>query len=119
MIRRHVDEQMPFMATERWLMLGVKAGGDRQALHEVIRVNSLATAEAVGRGGPNNLLDRLSADASFARVPSQSLKAELDPSRYTGRAAEQVREFLAEYLPPLMERARGIAVTPDAAEVRV
>jgi adenylosuccinate lyase len=119
MIRRHVDEQMPFMATERWLMLGVKAGGDRQALHEVIRVNSLATAEAVGRGGPNNLLDRLSADASFARVPSQSLKAELDPSRYTGRAAEQVREFLAEYLPPLMERARGLAVTPDAAEVRV
>jgi adenylosuccinate lyase len=119
MIRRHVDEQMPFMATERWLMLGVKAGGDRQALHEVIRVNSLATAEAVGRGGPNNLLDRLSADASFARVPSQSLKAELDPSRYTGRAAEQVREFLAEYLPPLMERARGIADTPDAAEVRV
>jgi adenylosuccinate lyase len=119
MIRRHVDEQMPFMATERWLMLGVQAGGDRQALHEVIRVNSLATAEAVGRGGPNTLLDRLAADASFARVPSQALKAELEPIRYTGRAAQQVQEFLADYLAPLVERARGLAVTPDAAEVRV
>jgi adenylosuccinate lyase len=118
-IRAHVDEQMPFMATERWLMLGVQAGGDRQALHEVIRVNSLATAEAVGRGGPNNLLDRLAADASFAKVPSKALKAELDPSRYTGRSAEQVGEFLGEYLAPLMERARNLAVVPEAAEVRV
>ena len=49
-IRRHVAEQMPFMATERWLMLGVGAGGDRQALHEVIRRHSLAVAEAVSRG---------------------------------------------------------------------
>src|SRR5580765_3860862 len=52
-IRRHVVEQMPFMATERWLMLGVAAGGDRQALHEVVRQHSLAVAEAVSRGEPN------------------------------------------------------------------
>ncbi len=118
-IRRHVEEQMPFMATERWLMLGVRAGGDRQALHEVIRVNSLATAEAVGRGGPNNLLDRLAADASFAKVPSHALKAELDPARYTGRSAEQVDEFLGEYLEPLVKRARKLAAVAETTEVRV
>jgi len=118
-IRKHVEEQMPFMATERWLMLGVQAGGDRQALHEVIRVNSLATAEAVGRGEPNILLDKLAADITFARVPAKALKAELDPVRYTGRSAEQVEEFLGEYLTPLMARARPLAVTPDAAEIRV
>ncbi|MEO8030217.1 MAG: adenylosuccinate lyase [Gemmatimonadota bacterium] len=118
-IRRHVDEQMPFMATERWLMLGVQAGGDRQALHEVIRVNSLATAEAVGRGEANTLLDKLAADATFAKVPSTALKAELDPKRYTGRSAEQVEEFLGEYLTPLLARARPLATTPEAAEIRV
>ncbi len=118
-IRRHVDEQMPFMATERWLMLGVQAGGDRQALHEVIRINSLATAEAVGRGEANTLLDQLAADAAFAKVPSTVLKAELDPTRYTGRSAEQVEEFLAEYLQPLLARALPLATTPEAAEIRV
>ena len=118
-IRRHVDEQMPFMATERWLMLGVQAGGDRQALHEIIRVNSLSVAEAVGRGAPNNLLDRLAADGSFAKVPSQALKAELEPARYTGRSADQVGEFLGEYFAPLAARARKLAMVPEAAEVRV
>src|SRR6185436_10588765 len=68
-IRRHVDEQMPFMATERLLMLGVEAGGDRQALHEVIRTNSLAAAERVSKGGPNDLLERLAGDHTFAKVP--------------------------------------------------
>ena len=85
-IRRHVDEQMPYMVTERCLMLGVAAGGDRQALHEVIRRHSLAVAEAVSRGGRNDLLDRLVADPAFSGVPVESLRAELDPARYTGRA---------------------------------
>jgi adenylosuccinate lyase len=93
-IRRHVAEQMPFMATERWLMLGVGAGGDRQSLHEVIRQHSLAVAEAVSRGAPNDLLDRLSADAAFADVPAAALRAELEPASYTGRAAQQTAEFL-------------------------
>jgi len=118
-IRRHVATQMPFMATERWLMLGVSAGGDRQALHEVVRRHSLAVAEGVARGEPNDLMDRLSADPAFAKIPSGVLKAELAPSRYTGRAREQVAEFLAEYARPLLQRARALAVTPDAAEVRV
>ena len=118
-IRQHVAVQMPFMATERWLMLGASAGGDRQALHEVVRRHSLAVAEQVGRGGINDLMDRLSADAAFARIPAAALKAELDPVKYTGRAREQVAEFLAEFARPLMARARPLAMTPDVAEVRV
>jgi adenylosuccinate lyase len=118
-IRRHVAVQMPFMATERWLMLGVSAGGDRQALHEVVRRHSLAVAEQVGRGGANDLMDRLSADPAFGRLPAGALKAELEPSRYTGRAREQVAEFLSEFLRPLMARVRPLAQIPDAAEVRV
>lgn len=118
-IRRHVAVQMPFMATERWLMLGVGAGGDRQALHEVVRRHSLAVAEAVARGAPNDLMDRLASDPAFAQIPAAALKAELDPARYTGRAREQVGEFLSEYLEPLVERARPLALTPDRAEVRV
>jgi adenylosuccinate lyase len=118
-IRRHVDAQMPFMATERWLMLGVEAGGDRQALHEVIRRHSLAVAEAVARGERNDLLTLLAADPGFSRVPSERLRAELDPSRYTGRSADQVREFLDEYLQPLLARVRPLAATPDTGEVRV
>jgi adenylosuccinate lyase len=118
-IRRHVTEQMPFMATERWLMVGVQAGGDRQTLHEVVRRHSLAVAEAVSAGAPNDLLERLGADPAFAGVPSAALAAELDPSRYTGRAPAQVEEFLREFLAPLLARARPLAAEAGAAEVRV
>jgi adenylosuccinate lyase len=118
-IRRHVAEQMPFMATERWLMLGVAAGGDRQELHEVIRRHSLAVAEAVSRGEPNDLLGRLSRDPAFARVPVEALQAELQPSAYSGRADRQVGEFIAEYLHPLLARARPLAAETETAEIRV
>ncbi len=118
-VRRHVDQQMPFMATERWLMLGVESGGDRQELHEVIRQNSLATAEAVSRGEPNRLLERLAADHTFKKVDTGRLQAELDPARYTGRSAAQVAEFRAEYLAPLVARATPLAADVGAAEIRV
>ena len=118
-IRRHVAEQMPFMATERWLMVGVQAGGDRQSLHEVVRRHSLAVAEAVSGGARNDLLDRLAGDPAFAGVPAATLAAELDPSRYTGRAPAQVEEFLGEFLAPLLARARPFAAEAGAAEVRV
>ncbi len=118
-IRRHVADQMPFMATERWLMLGAAAGGDRQSLHDVIRRHSLAVAEEVSRGGANDLLGRLAADPAFAAVPAVALAAELEPARYTGRASHQVGEFLSEYLHPLLLRARPLAAEPESAEVRV
>ena len=118
-IRRHVDEQMPFMATERWLMLGTAAGGDRQSLHEVVRGHSLTVAEAVSRGEPNTLLDRLARDPAFRGVPVAALQAELDPVKYTGRAPQQVAEFVEEYLRPLLARARPLAAEAEAAEVKV
>jgi adenylosuccinate lyase len=118
-IRRHVTDQMPFMATERWLLLGVSAGGDRQSLHEVIRRHSQAVAESVSRGEPNDLLARLAADPAFRGVPVAMLQAELEPTSYTGRAAQQVSEFIEEYLQPLLTRARPLAAEAEAAEVVV
>jgi adenylosuccinate lyase len=118
-ILRHVGEHMPFMATERWLMLGVAAGGDRQSLHEVIRRHSLAVAERVSRGEPNDLLEQLATDPAFRAVPATALQAELQPAHYTGRAAQQVSEFMDEYLQPLLARARPLAAEAEAAEVRV
>ena len=118
-IRRHVNEQMPFMATERWLMLGTAAGGDRQSLHEVVRKHSMVVAEAVSRGEPNQLLDRLAADPAFRSVPAAALRAELHPANYTGRAAQQVGEFIDEYLKPLLSQVRPLASEAEAAEVRV
>jgi adenylosuccinate lyase len=93
-VRRNVERVMPFMATERWLMLGVRAGGDRQALHEIIRRHAWAVSDAVAAGGPNDLLDRLAGEPAFEAVGTAALRRELDPARYAGRAPEQVREFL-------------------------
>ncbi|MBA2293409.1 MAG: adenylosuccinate lyase [Gemmatimonadales bacterium] len=118
-IARHVSEQMPFMATERWLMLGVRAGGDRQALHEVIRVHSMAASERVGAGESNDLIDRLGRDEAFAGVDRGALAAELDPARYVGRSPEQVSEFHREYLDPLVAVATPLARSADAGELRV
>ncbi|HJS47960.1 MAG TPA: adenylosuccinate lyase [Gemmatimonadales bacterium] len=118
-IRAAVEDRMPFMATERWLMLGVQAGGDRQALHEVVRRHSLVVAEVVASGGRNDLMDRLAADPAFARLPAGALASELDPARYVGRSPEQVDEFLAEYWAPLRARAQELAAPAERAEVAV
>ena len=118
-IARHVAEQMPFMATERWLMLGVAAGGDRQALHEVIRTTSLAVAAEVSGGAPNDLMDRLARHPAFSRVGAGALAAELDPERYTGRAEPQVGEFLREFLEPVLGRAAALAAPTTMEEVKV
>ena len=118
-IARHVREQMPFMATERWLMLGVQAGGDRQALHEVVRSHAMTVHAAVAGGAPNDLMDRLAADPAFAGIDQTRLAAELAPARYTGRSREQVAEFVAEYLAPLIGEARPYAAAAEHAELRV
>ena len=117
-IRRNVDRVMPFMATERWLMLGVQAGGDRQALHEVIRQTSHAVSEAMAGGADNDLLDRLAAHEAFAQVDRDALRAELAAARYVGRSPQQVDAFLATTLEPLMHSLGPLAV-PDEAEITV
>ncbi len=113
-IRRNVERVMPFMATERWLMLGVQAGGDRQALHEVIRTHSRALSADLERGAPNDLLDRLARDPAFAAVDAAALRRELDPRRYVGRAPEQVSEYVQGPLAELLASLSGFAVRDEA-----
>jgi adenylosuccinate lyase len=118
-IAGHVAAQMPYMATERWMLLGVEAGGDRQSLHEAIRGLSQDTSAAVSAGGANDLLERLARHPAFARVPAAALAAELEPSRYIGRSPAQVHEFLVEFLQPILARAAGHAAPATLEEVRV
>jgi len=115
MCAKHVAEELPFMATENILMAAVKAGGDRQALHEKIRQHSQAAARQVKlEGGENDLLARLKADKAFAKV---DIDAELDPARFVGRAPEQVEEFLAAEIRPLL--AAHKADLSREADIRV
>jgi adenylosuccinate lyase len=100
-IRRHLDEELPFMATENILMEAVTAGGDRQQLHARIRHHSQAAAAAVKEEGkPNDLLDRLAHDPAFSGV---DIRRATDASQFVGRAAEQVDEFLAEVVEPIRQ----------------
>ena len=115
-VRRHVLRELPFMVTERCLMLGVQAGGDRQTLHEVIRRHSMDVARAVTEdGAPNDLIQRLAGDPAFARAGLARVAQELDPQRYVGRSPEQVDEFLHDVVDPLLAR---LPKAP-AAEVNV
>ena len=107
-IRRRVMEKLPFMATENILMRAVEKGGDRQALHEQLRVHSHAAAAAVKQQGrENDLIDRIAADPAFglARAEIDSL---LDPVLFTGRAAEQVDDFLRQTVQPLLAAYDGL-----------
>lgn len=117
-VARNVDRVIPFMATERWLLLGVEAGGDRQTLHEVIRRHSRAVSEAMARGAENDLLERLSRDEAFARVDTDALLAQIDAARYIGRAPEQVREFSDGPLKELLESLNQYTA-PDEAKVTI
>ena len=105
-IKRRLAAELPFMATEEILMAGVKAGGDRQALHERIRVHSQAAARAVKQEGKaNDLLERLAGDPAFASVRS-ALKSVTDPRRFVGRAPSQVSEFLRDVVGPIRRKYR-------------
>jgi adenylosuccinate lyase len=113
-IALHVARELPFMATENLLMAAVTAGGDRQDLHERIRVHSLAAADAVKQGRANDLLDRLKTEPAFAAV---DLDALIDPTRFTGRAPQQVDAFLHDVVEPI--RHRYPKCLAQTGEVRV
>ncbi len=113
-IRRHLAEQMPYIASEEILMEAVRRGGDRQALHEVLRRHSMAAAEGVKNGGTNDFLRRLAEDPAFAAV-LPSMADRLRPERFVGRAGDQVREFLAAEVEPVL--ASGDVPAEDALRV--
>ncbi|MGI8547499.1 MAG: adenylosuccinate lyase [Gemmatimonadaceae bacterium] len=109
-IRRRVEDELPFMATEEIILRAVEAGGDRQVAHEVIRRHSVAAARAVKDGAPrNDMLERLAADQDFP-VPIDDLRSALDPRAFVGRAPQQVTEFLSEVVAPLLSGHDGASV---------
>ncbi len=110
-IRRHLERELPFLASERLLMEAVEAGGDRQALHERIRIQAREVAARLETGESNDLLRRLASEQGFAGLPESTWSAAADPASYIGRAAEQVAEFLQERVRP------RVAAYPGALEM--
>jgi len=107
-IERNLRRELPFMATENIMMDCVKRGGDRQELHERIRVHSMESARRVKQGdGVNDLLERIAGDPSFG-VTLRQLEDMLNPSAYVGRAPEQTDEFLKEQVGPVLERYKDM-----------
>ena len=115
-IEANLNSELPFMATEEILMAGVQAGGDRQELHERIRVHSLEAAKQVKEEGrPNDLIDRLSNDSAFSGA---SFDGVLDGKRYIGRAPEQVDAFIADIVDPIRQRhAESLGKVADDVKV--
>lgn len=107
-INKHIEQELPFMATENILMEAVKKGGDRQELHEKIRLHSMDAAKVVKQEGKNNdLLIRIANDSSFNLTISE-INNLLDPKLYIGRAPEQVVEFIDTYIKPILETNRNL-----------
>ena len=103
-IRKHLMAELPFMATETIMMDAVKAGGDRQELHEKIRQLSMQAGKTVKEEGKdNNLLELIAADPSF-HLSLEDLEASMQPERYVGRAPKQTEEFITEVINPILEK---------------
>ena len=103
-IEKHLREELPFMATENIMMAAVKRGGDRQELHEKIRVHSMAAGKVVKQeGGKNDLLERIASDSSFG-MSLPELNALMQPSLFVGRAPQQTSEFIRDEVRPLLEK---------------
>ena len=107
-IEKHLMAELPFMATENIMMDAVKAGGDRQELHEKIRTLSMEAGKNVKeKGMDNNLLELIAQDPAFG-LSLEELKKAMEPARYVGRAPRQVEEFLQEVVNPILEENRSL-----------
>lgn len=113
-IEKHLWAELPFMATENIIMAGVKKGGDRQHLHEVIRVHSHAAAAVVKQeGGENDLIERMANDPEID-MTLEEIEATLDLKEFVGRAPQQVDEFIADFIDPILDRnAARLGATSD------
>ncbi|HIR78587.1 MAG TPA: adenylosuccinate lyase [Candidatus Egerieenecus merdigallinarum] len=107
-IRQRVMNELPFMATENIMMDAVKKGGNRQELHEKLRVHSQAAARVVKEeGGRNDLVERIAADPAFM-VTREEIEAILQPEKFIGRSKEQVEEYLAGIITPLLQENKEL-----------
>ena len=107
-IEKHLMAELPFMATENIMMDAVKAGGDRQELHERIRELSMEAGKNVKeKGQENNLLELIAADPAFG-LSLDELKRTMDPAKYTGRASVQVDRYLTDIVRPMLEENKEL-----------
>ncbi len=107
-IRQRVMRELPFMATENIMMQAVKKGGDRQELHEQIRLHSIAAGKVIKEeGGENDLVDRIANDPMFM-ITKEEIMATLQPEHFTGRSEEQVVEFLRDFIKPVLDANKDI-----------
>ena len=108
MIKKHIAEELPFMATERILMEAVKRGGDRQELHERIRIHSMEAAKKVKlEGKANDLIQRITDDPAFEGLKND-IGSMLDANNFTGRCASQVSEFYEGHVKPILDENRDL-----------
>ena len=108
MIEKRLLSELPFMATENIMMEAVKRGGDRQELHERIRVHSMEAGKVVKvEGGENDLLFRIANDPSFGMTLPE-LEAVMEPRNFIGRAPQQTEEFVNEFIKPILEENREV-----------
>lgn len=116
-IQQHLQKELPFMATENIMMQAVKKGGDRQVLHEAIRVHSMEAARTVKEMGlENDLIDRIANDPLFGMSKAEIMEI-LKPENFIGRADRQVEEFLNEVIEPIL--AKNADVKEVSAEIRI
>jgi adenylosuccinate lyase len=116
-IEKRVWAELPFMATENIIMAGVKRGGDRQELHEAIRTHSHAAAAQVKEHGKDNdLLERLAQDPVIG-MSMEEIRATLDVNKYIGRSPEQVDEFVAEFIDPILSRHADVPAVQSQVRV--
>lgn len=107
-IEKRLMSELPFMATENIMMDAVKAGGDRQELHEKIRTLSMQAGKNVKEEGlDNNLLELIAADPAF-NMTLEELQKTMDPKKYTGRSEEQVEEFIHDVIKPILEENKDL-----------
>lgn len=107
-IEQRIRQELPFMATENIMMDAVKRGGDRQELHEHIRVHSMAASRTVKiEGKPNDLIERIAKDKMFG-LTKEEIMSIMEPKNFIGRSKEQVEEFLEEYINPVIEKNKDI-----------
>ncbi len=106
-INKHIMAELPFMSTEVILMECVKAGGDRQELHEKIRVHSMEASKMVKQyGKDNDLIDRIKKDQAFSAI-NDKIDSILDPKNFIGRAKEQTIEFINEIIQPILDKNKN------------
>ncbi len=117
-IAKHIQEELPFMASENIMMDAVRRGGDRQVLHEEIRKMSIEAGRVVKEeGGQNNLLELIAQNPMFG-MSLEEISAHMDPSLYIGRCPQQVDEFLADFIQPKLDKYAA-ALKADAVELTV